>query len=300
VVPAALLILFFQLFLTYRTLFSIFKWLTLALFAYVLTGIVARPPALETIRATLVPHLELSKDFVTALVAVLGTTISPYLFFWQASSEVDEMRAAGMKTEAERHGVKLSELRAARADILIGMFFSQVVMYSILLTSASVLHAHGKTDIQTAEQAAEALAPLAGPFAFVLFSAGIIGTGLLAIPILAGSAAYAAKEFLGIKGALSVKPIYRPTFYGILVAAVLAGVAINFLGVNPIRALFVTAVINGVVAPPLMALIVLLGSDRKFMADKVSGPWSRALTWAATALMGAAAVALLATLAWGR
>ena len=295
-IPAALLILTLQFFVSYVTIFKIFKWLTLALFAYVVTGVVVHPDLRAVVTGSLIPHLEFSKEYITALVAIFGTTISPYLFFWQASSEVDEMRAAGKQTESERRGVKLSELKAARTDIVIGMLFSNVVMYFIMLTSAAVLHAHGKTDVQSAEQAAQALTPLAGPFASYLFAGGLIGTGLLAIPILSGSAAYAVKEFLGLKGALSTKPRYRPTFYAVMALAVLAGVGINLLHVDTIRALFLTAVINGMVAPPLMILIVLLGSDREFMADKVSGRISRALTWIAAGVMTVAAVALLVTL----
>ena len=291
--PVAVLILFFQFFLSYRTIFKVFKWLCLALFAYVITGLIAHPSLLTVLAATFIPHLELSKDFLVGLVAVLGTTISPYLFFWQASAEIDQMRAAGQMTEAERRGVKLSELNAARLDILIGMAFSQVVMYFIILTSAAVLHAHGKTNIQTANDAAQALAPFLGPFAFVAFALGLIGTGLLAIPILSGSAAYALKEFMGWKGALSTKPVYRPTFYGIIAAATLVGVGMNFVHVDTIKALFYSAMINGLVAPPLMVLIVLLGSDRKVMKSKVSGGLSKTLTWIGTAAMTAAAVALV-------
>ena len=191
--------------------------------------------------------------------------------------------------------MRVQELKAAQADILIGMLFSNLVMYFIILVSAAVLHAHGKTDIQTAGQAAQALAPIAGPFAFVLFGVGLVGTGLLAIPILSGSAAYALKEFLNLPGSLASRPRFRPTFYLIIALAVLAGVVLNFVHVDPIRALFYTAVINGLVAPPLMILIVLLGSDRKFMKDRVSGRLSRTLTWAATALMTAAALALILT-----
>jgi NRAMP (natural resistance-associated macrophage protein)-like metal ion transporter len=296
VVPVAVLILVMQLFVSYGTIFKIFKWLTLALFAYVITGFIVHPDLRALVVGSLVPQLQFNKDYITAVVAIFGTTISPYLFFWQASSEVDEMRAAGKLTEAARRGVKMSELKAARFDILIGMLFSNVVMYFIILTAASVLHAHGKTNVQTADQAAQALAPLAGQFAFVLFAGGMIGTGLLAIPILSGSAAYAVKEFFGIKGALSVKPWYRPTFYGVMVLAVVAGVGLNLLRIDPLRALFITAVINGVVAPPLMVLIVLLGSDRKVMGNKVSGRISKSLTWIATIVMSVAAVALLVTL----
>ena len=215
-VPVAVLILALQLFLTYSLIFKIFKWLTLVLFAYVVTGFIVHPDLSQIVIASVIPHLELNKEFIAALVAIFGTTISPYLFFWQASSEVDEMRAAGKLTEAERRGVNRAELRAARTDILVGMFFSNLVMYFIMFTTAAVLHSHGKTDIQSADQAAQALAPLAGPFAFVLFAGGMIGTGLLAIPILTGSAGYAVKDFFGLKGALSDKPRYRPTFYAII------------------------------------------------------------------------------------
>jgi len=292
VIPAAALILGLQLFATYAVIFKIFKWLTLALFAYVLTAIFAHPNGAAMLTGTLIPHLQLNPQFITAVVAILGTTISPYLFFWQASSEVDEMRAAGLTSEADRRGVKLSELKAARFDILIGMFFSNVVMYFIILTSAAVLHAHGQTNIETADQAASALAPLAGQYAFLLFSFGLIGTGLLAIPILSGSAAYALKEFLHLPGTLAAKPKNTPTFYSIIVVATLAGVAMNFLHIDPIKALYITAVINGVVAPPLLVLIVLLASDRGVMQDRVSGPLSKALTWLATAAMTIAAAAL--------
>ena len=187
-------------------------------------------------------------------------------------------------------------MKAARTDILVGMFFSNLVMYFIIFTSAAVLHAHGKTDIQTAGQAAQALAPLAGPWAFVLFAAGMIGTGLLAMPILTASAAYAVREFLGLKGALADKPIYRPTFYGIMARPRSPASAINLVGIDPIRALFVTAIINGLVAPPLLVLIVLLGSDRSMMEERTSGPLSRSLTWATTVVMAVAGIALLATL----
>jgi NRAMP (natural resistance-associated macrophage protein)-like metal ion transporter len=293
VVPVATLILAMQVFSTYATIFKIFKWLTLALFAYVISAIFAHPRLRDVLPATFVPHVELSRQFMTAIVAVFGTTISPYLFFWQASSEVDELRAAGRVTEVRRRGVRSSDLRAARADILIGMLFSNIVMYFIILTTAAVLHAHGKTDIQTAEQAAAALAPLAGPFAFIVFAVGIIGAGLLAIPILSGSATYALKEFLGLRGSLASSPREGWLFYSILAAATVAGVAINFLHIDPIRALFWTAVVNGVVAPPLLVLIILLGSDRNVMHTRISGWLSRSLTWVATAIMAAAAVFML-------
>ena len=300
VVPVALLIIALQVFATYATIFKIFKWLTLALFAYVITAFFAHPALLEVLRATVIPHIEFSKDFVMALVAVLGTTISPYLFFWQASSEVDELAAAGATNpQAGRHGLRLSELRAARTDVLVGMAFSNLVMYFIILTSAAVLHGHGRTGVQTAAEAAAALAPLAGPFAFIVFSVGLIGAGLLAIPILTGSATYAIKEFLGLPGSLASTPRQRPTFYIILTLATVAGVAMNFMHLDPIRALFLAAVINGVVAPPLLLLIVLLGRDPAVMKRYVSGTLSLVLTAIATVFMALAAIAMFATIFTG-
>ncbi len=297
VVPVALLIIVMQIFANYATIFKIFKWLTLALFAYVITAFFAHPPLLEVLKATFIPHVEFSKDFIMALVAVLGTTISPYLFFWQASSEVDELTAAGATNpQAGRRGLRRAELRAARTDVVIGMAFSNLVMYFIILTSAAVLHAHGKTEVQTADQAAAALAPLAGPLAFIVFSVGLIGAGLLAIPILTGSATYAVKEFFGFGGSLASKPQNRPTFYLVLTLATVAGVVMNFVHLDPIRALFIAAVINGVVAPPLLLLIVVLGADRKVMKRYVSGKVSLALTGIATASMAVAAITLFVTL----
>ncbi|MDQ6846119.1 MAG: Nramp family divalent metal transporter [Candidatus Dormibacteraeota bacterium] len=296
VVPIAVLIGFMQLRLPYATIFRVFKLLTLALFAYVITVIVVHPPLLLTLRSTFIPHVEFTKEFLGITVAVLGTTISPYLFFWQASSEVEEMKAAGAHTERQRRGVSHKELHAARVDVFLGMLFSQLVMYCIILTSGSVLHGSGHTNIQSAQQAADALRPLAGPFAFVLFSAGMIGTGLLAIPVLSGSAAYAVKEFFGFRGSLLEKPSYRPTFYGLILVAIIGGLLMYFLNIDPIKALVVTAIINGVVAPPILLLVALLARDRKVMGKRRSGPWSNGLVWLTTLLMGAAAVALIASL----
>ncbi len=296
VVPVALLIGFLQLRMSYSVIFKIFKYLTLALFAYVITVFVVHPALIRTLEATIVPHVELNQGFLGIVVAILGTTISPYLFFWQASSEVDEMKAAGAQTEDERRGTNRKELKAARLDVTIGMLFSQLVMYSIILTSGTVLHGSGHDGIASAAQAAQALRPLAGPFAFVLFSVGMIGTGLLAIPVLSGSAAYAVKEFFGFRGGLSEHVTARPTFYGLIVAAIAGGLAMNFLNINPIQALVVTAIINGIVAPPILVLLALLARDKTVMQEHRSGTWSNALVWIATLLMSAAAILLLVTL----
>ena len=296
VVPVALLIGFMQLRLAYATIFRVFKLLTLALFAYVITVIVIHPALLATLKATVIPHVEFNKDFLGIVVAILGTTISPYLFFWQASSEVEAMKATGARTERQRRGTNHKELRAARIDVFVGMLFSQLVMYCIILTAGSVIHASGNTSVQTAQQAADALRPLAGPFAFVLVSAGMIGTGLLAIPVLTGSAAYAVKEFFGFRGSLAEKATYRPTFYGLIVVGIIGGVLMNFLNIDPIKALVVTAIINGIVAPPILVLLALLARDREVMGEQRSGFRSNSLVWIATLLMGAAAVSLVVTL----
>jgi len=300
VLPAAALVLGLQLFVTYDVIFKTFKWLTLALFAYVVTMFIAHPTALELLRATFIPHFELTPSFSMAVVAVLGTTISPYLFFWQASSEVEVMKATAAGPQRLPARATEKELHAARVDIAIGMFFSQLVMYAIIATSAATLHAHGQYGIQSADQAAAALQPLAGPAAFILFAIGMIGTGLLAIPILSGSAAYAVKEFFGIKGSLGTRPWYRPTFYLVMVVAILVGVGMNLAHLDAVKALFYTAVINGVAAPPLLALISLLGRDRSLMKERASGRLSSGLTWATTALMGAAALVMLAFMVTGK
>jgi Mn2+/Fe2+ NRAMP family transporter len=296
VVPAAVLIGFMQLRLSYSIIFRVFKYLTLTLFAYVITVFVVHPQLLQTLESTLIPHLEFNKGFLGIVVAILGTTISPYLFFWQASSEVDEMKAAGARTERERRGTSRKEIKAARVDVTVGMLFSQLVMYSIILTSGTVLHGSGHDSIASAAQAAEALRPLAGPLAFLLFAFGMIGTGLLAIPVLTGSAAYAVKEFFGFRGGLSEKVRARPTFYGLIVIAILGGLAMNFLSIDPIQALVVTAIINGIVAPPILVLIALLARDRGVMQEHRSGFWSTSLVWIATTVMGVAATMLIITL----
>ena len=293
--PIAVVILLLQYQLPYKIIFRLFKFLTIALFAYVATVIVSHPPLLKTIESTLIPHIEFSSGFIGIIVAILGTTISPYLFFWQASSEVDAMRAQGQVTEVSRRGVSEHELKNARVDVLVGMAFSQVVMYSIILTGAAVLHASGKTDIATAAQAAQALQPIAGPFAFILFSVGIIGTGLLAVPILSGSAAYAVKEFLGMRGTLADTARSRPAFYGVLTLALAGGLVISLVGIDPIKALVITAIINGIVAPPMLALIALLGRDRSVMGARRSGTLSNVVLWVTTGVMSVAALALLVT-----
>jgi NRAMP (natural resistance-associated macrophage protein)-like metal ion transporter len=282
----------------YRHLARTFKWITLVLFVYVIAAFLARPDWPEVLKATLVPHIQWNARYLATLVAILGTTITPYMFFWEASQEVEEERSLGRRTVEARRGATDEELRAARTDVLAGMAWASVAMYFIVLTTASTLHASGKTEIATARQAAEALRPLAGDAAYLLFALGLVGTGMLAVPVLAGSAAYAIAEALHWRGSLDDPPKVGMKFYAVLAVAILLGLALDLFEIDAIRALFYAAVINGILAPPLVAVVTLLTSDKKVMGRRVNPPWLRRLGWAAATIMLAAVVALgIATLA---
>jgi Mn2+/Fe2+ NRAMP family transporter len=228
-------------------------------------------------------------------VGILGTTISPYLFFWQASQEVEEQKSRGKKTIAQRRGATSHELADARLDVNTGMFFSNLVMYFIILATASTLHRAGVQDIETARQAAEALRPLAGEAAYVLFAMGLVGTGLLAIPVLAGSASFAVAELFAWRAGLDLKPRSARRFYLVFAGAMAGGIALGLSGANAMRTLFFSAVLNGLLAPPLMVLVMLVGGNRKIMGEHVNGFWLKLLGWTATAVMTAAAVAFFLT-----
>jgi NRAMP (natural resistance-associated macrophage protein)-like metal ion transporter len=274
----------------------VFKWLTLVLFAYVLTAFLARPDWAGVFRGTFLPHVAWTRSYMAVLVGLLGTTISPYLFFWQASQEVEEDRKHGKTTVAQRRGSTNLELSVAKEDTFTGMFYSNLVMFFIILTTAATLHAHGVRNIETAKQAAEALRPLAGPGAYWLFTLGLIGTGMLAVPVLAGSCAYAIAEAASWRGdSLSKKPRRAPRFYMVMAGAMVVGLALDFAGLNAVKMLFWSAVVNGVLAPPLVVLVVLLTSDRKVMGGRVNSRGAQVLGWICAAVMGAAAVALLVT-----
>jgi len=277
---------------SYRTIARIFKWLTLVLVAYVITAFLAHPDWAAVLRATFIPDIQWSNEYLSVLVAILGTSISPYLFFWQAAEEVEEERAEGRDTVAKRRGATDEELRRARTDVLAGMFFSNFVMYFIILTTAATLHAHGITKIATASQAAEALKPLAGKGAYWLFSLGLIGTGMLGVPVLAGSSAYAISEAMSWRASLESKPRLAPKFYGVLAIAVLLGVALDFVGLDAVKMLFWSAVANGVLAPPLIVLVVLLTTDRTVMGRRVNPPLLKWIGWLAAVVMTAAALAM--------
>ena len=264
------------------------------LFAYVITAFLARPDWTAVLRYTFLPHIEWSKSYLAVLVGILGTTISPYLFFWQAAEEVEEDRVRGKTTVAQRRGATDAELGAARSDVVTGMLFSNLVMYFIILTTAATLHAHGLTNISTAKEAAEALRPLAGPGAYWLFTLGLVGTGILAVPVLAGSCAYAVAEGANWRGAsLESSPRTARAFYAVIAVAMLVGLSLDYAGLNAVKMLFWSAVLNGVLAPPLVVLVVLLTSDPRVMGSRVNSRRMRILGWACAAAMSLAAVALL-------
>ncbi len=296
IVPIALVILALQIWGSYRLIARTFKWLALALVAYIGSALFARPNWGEVLHATLVPTLHADPAFLATLVAILGTTISPYLFFWQADQEVEEEVSMGRTRLWQRTGATKAELRYAALDVNMGMFFSNVVMYFIILATAATLFKAGKTDIKSATDAAEALRPLAGPAATLLLAIGLIGAGMLAVPILTGSAAYALSEALGWRFGLDRKPSTAKQFYAVIAVSTLAGVLINFAGINPIDALFWAAVINGLLAPPLLVLIMLVANNRAVMGERVNSVWVNALGWLTTLAMLAAAIGLVVTL----
>jgi NRAMP (natural resistance-associated macrophage protein)-like metal ion transporter len=295
IVPIALTIVAFQIWGSYRWIASIFKWLTLSLFAYIGAAFLAKPDWGQVLKATFIPQMRFDHEYLLTLVAILGTTISPYLFFWEASQEIEEEISNGLTTVRQRKGATEAELNQAKWDTVIGMFFCNIVFYFVILASAATLHASGKTDIQSATEAAQALGPIAGSFATILFAIGIIGAGFLAVPVLTGSSAYAVAETFGWKYGLDTKPNEAKQFYAVIVVSTFIGMLINFIGINPIDALFWTAVINGVLAPPLLVLIMLISNDKKIMGKNSNGRFTNIVGWAAAVIMFAAAFGMFAT-----
>ena len=291
----AVLIAAALLWLNYEFIARIFKWLTLVLFSYVAAAFVVRPDVWTMLRFTFLPKLEWSGEYWTTLVGLLGTTISPYLFFWQAAQEVEEQRALGRSTWRSRRGATSKELEAARSDVVSGMFFSNVIVYFITATTAATLHAHGQTTITTARQAAEALRPLAGDGASWLFSLGIIGSGMLAVPVLAGSGAYAIAEGATWRASLNRKPRGAPEFYAVIAISLVLGLVLESLGINSVKMLFWSAIANGVLAPPLIVLLVLATSSSKVMGKNTNPPALRWLGWLTAALMTVAALVMFVT-----
>lgn len=295
IVPIAGVIVALQVWGHYRLIVTIFKWLTVSLFAYILAAFLGHPDWRAALHATVVPHLRFDHDYLTTIVAILGTTISPYLFFWQASQQVEEEVSAGRTTVAQRRGATDAELQRAKMDTVSGMFFCNIVFYFVIVACAATLHASGHTQINSAAEAAEALRPLAGDAATWLFAVGMIGAGFLAVPVLSGSSAYAIAESFGWKYGLDTKPWQAKQFYAVIVLSTLLGIGIDFLGINPITALFWTAVINGVLSPPLLVVVMLISNNRKVMGKRVNGRFANAMGWITTAVMFVAAIAMFVT-----
>ena len=293
----ALLCVGLEVFVTYARYVRVLKWLTLALLAYVGVALVVDIPWTVVGSRLVAPHIQWTAPYITTVVAILGTTISPYLFFWQAEEEVEEVKEKDGAKPLERAPRQAKrEFSRIRLDTYLGMGLSNVVALFIILTTAATLHAHGVTDIQTSAQAAEALRPVAGPAVFVIFALGIVGTGLLAVPVLAGSAAYAVGESFGWHVGLTRKPHRAKAFYGVIVLATIVGALLNFSSIDPIKALFWSAVINGVVAVPVMAMMMLLGSREEVMGRFTLPKPLKVVGWAATTVMAAAAAAMFATM----
>ena len=298
IIPIALAVIALQIWGSYRLIANTFKWLTLALLAYVFSAFFSKPGFAEVMRGTFVPNFPWNRTFLALTVGILGTTISPYMFFWQSNQEVEEEIAAGRKTLQQRKGATDAELKYAALDVNLGMLLSNIVMYFIILSTAATLFKAGKTDIQSATDAAQALRPLAGRAAEALLAIGLIGSGFLAVPILTGSSAYAVAEAFGWKHGFDKHPNRAKEFYGLVTISTLLGMLINFAGINPIRALFWTAVINGFLAPPLLILILKISNDRKIMGERANGRILNIAGWITFAGMATAAVALIVT--WGQ
>lgn len=297
----AAMILVLEIYTNYRTYAGILKWLALALLAYPITAFIVKQPWSTILKASFVPHIEFSFAFLFIITGVLGTTISPYMFFWEASQEVEEVKEKG----AMRRGkpiIHWTNIRAMRFDNNTGMIISEFTTWCILLVGATVLHQSGVTDIKTASDAAKALEPLvhsfphAGFWAKLIFSIGIIGLGLLAVPVLSGSAAYAVSEAANWKASLNLKPGHARGFYAVIIAATIIGSLINFVGIDPVKALVYSAVLNGVAAVPLLFLIIRISANQKIMGEFRTRTLSRTLLWITFISMGAAAVAMFFTI----
>ena len=285
-----------QIFVSYKTYSSILKWLTLSLFAYVGTIFVVQVDWSQALRGTFIPNLSFHREYMGALVAVLGTTISPYLFFWQSAEEVEQMESTPAEKPLKRalHSAPEVLLRI-RVDTFIGMAFSNLIAYFIILSVAVTLNANGETDIATAAQAAQALRPIVGEFASLLFSLGVVGTGLLAVPVLGGSAAYAVGEALRWPVGLERKAKEAKAFYAVLAIATLIGLGLNFTRIDPIRALVWSAMINGVTAPPVMVFMMLMASNKRVMGKLILPSYLKIFGWAATLVMTLAAIGMFLT-----
>jgi NRAMP (natural resistance-associated macrophage protein)-like metal ion transporter len=286
VVGFAVLSLGLQVFVPYKRYAKYLKYLALVLLTYIFSAISIKMNWGDVLVHAVIPNLDFSRETIILVCAILGTTISPYLFFWQTSQEVEEQILKGEKTEAERREDTTSlDIRDMRIDVWSGMFISNMVMFFIIATCAATLYANGIFNINTASEAAQALRPFAGDFAYILFAVGILGTGFLSIPVLAGSASYAVSESFGWKQGLYRKLKQATSFYGVIIMAMVLGILLNFIGLNPIKTLIYSAVLNGLISPVILFLIVLISSDENIMGQWKSGAWSRVFGWATVLIM---------------
>lgn len=288
--------LLFQIFVPYQKYAKYLKWLAFTLLSYIATGLIIHMDWGELLRNGFIPHISFNKNEILMITGILGTTISPYLFFWQTSQEVEEQIAEGKTTVHSRRGTNDVEIKKMRKDVWSGMFLSNIVMFFIIAVCGTTLFANGITNITTASDAANALRPLAGDGAYILFALGIIGTGLLAIPVLAGSASYAISESFGWKEGLYRKLNEAKAFYGIIALSVLIGILINFIGIDPIKALIYSAIANGIIAPIILICIVHISSSHKVMGKYKNSKIKNILGWIITGFMGLAAVGAIISL----
>lgn len=293
IITVALSILAVQIWGSYELIRNVFRWLALTLLAYIGAAILAKPDLREVLRGTFIPTLRFDAQFLSMLVAVIGTTLSAYLYTWQSNQEVEEEIAKGRKRLWQRKGATRNELRQTRMDVVSGMFFSNLVMYFIMLSTASTLHPSGKTDISTAAEAAEALRPLAGDAAGLLFALGIIGVGFLAVPIMTTGAAYDLSQVMGWKHSLHAKPSEAKQFYLAIVGFTALAIGMNFLGFNPMKALVFSGVVQGFSTPPLLLLIMLMTNNRKIMGGQTNGLGINILGWVTTAAIFTATALLV-------
>ena len=295
VIGVAAFILALQIWGSYKLIRNIFRWLALVLFAYVGSALLAKPDLWEVLRGTFIPTIQFSREFLSILVAIIGTTLSAYLYTWQSNVEVEEEIAKGRTTVEQRRGATESELRESRKDIVIGMLFSNIIMYFIILSTGATLHKAGQ-EIETAAQAAEALRPLAGDAAGILFALGIIAVGFLAVPIMTTGAAYDLCQVMGWKSSLHAKPKDGKKFYGLIIGFTVLAIGMNFLGFNPMKALVYSGIVQGFSTPPLLLLIMLMTTNRQLMRGKVNTPMMNVLGW--TTVFGIFAASAGLVISW--
>jgi Mn2+/Fe2+ NRAMP family transporter len=295
VVGTAAIIFAVQYFGSYTLIRRIFRWLALTLFAYVAAAIMAKPDPMEVLRATFVPRIQMDAEFLSLVVACIGTSLSAYVYSWQSNQEVEEQIAIGRRRLWQRKGASRREMKRTSRDVLVGMIFSNIILYFIILSTGLTLHPTGQTEIATAAQAAAALEPLAGEAATLLFAAGVVGVGFLAVPVMTTGAAYDMVQGLGREGSLQDAPSENKLFYGIIALVTAVAVGMNFLGFNPMKALVWSGIVQGFLVPPLLFLMMLLTNSRKVVGARTNGRWTNILGWVTTVVTFLCTVALVAT-----